>query len=402
MDMKSRHIQPALVHERIVLVAVLAIVLAAFEIFADVITWVQLDVATIYGLPLVLVAFARRRRMLWLLTGLLLVATFAVYAMQISPGAFAHNEAFFVNRVLDAVAILVTAGLLQVWINLLAKVDVQRELLKDRNEKLEAANLALMRSQEQIAVQNEELERRRAEAEQTSTHKSRLFASFSHDIRTPVNTINFMSEIICHAAEDPILAKRIPSMTRRLQSTALSLMELLSEVLDIARFDSAHMQLNITTFSLNELIVSKCEHLLLLAEAKALRLEIRLSEPDIRLQTDRIMLNRVITNLITNAIKFTDRGSVTVSARTTPDGAALIDIRDTGPGIAPEHLSRIFEDFGQVYSATAGSNNGWGLGLSISRRLVTLMGGTIRVESEIDRGTTFIVRLPATCAGAEQ
>jgi signal transduction histidine kinase len=197
---------------------------------------------------------------------------------------------------------------------------------------------------------------------------------FTIAIRTPVNSINLMSEIICHAA-DPILAKRIPSMTRRLQSTALSLTDLLSDVLDMARFDSGHMKLSITMFSLNELIVFKRENLLLLAEVKALRLEVRLSEPDIRLQTDCIMLDRVITNLVTNAIKFTDRGSVTVSARTTPDGAALIDIRDTGPGIAPEHLSRIFEDFEQVYSATAGSNNGWGLGLSISCRLVTLMGG---------------------------
>jgi signal transduction histidine kinase len=402
MDMKSRHIRPISLHERVVLIATLAIVLAAVEIFADVTTWVELDVAAIYGLPLVLVAFARKRRMLWLLTGLLLFATFAVYAMQISPGAFARNEAFFVNRVLDAIAIVVTAALLQVWISLLAKMDVQRDRLKDQNEKLEAANLALMRSREQIAAQNEELEARRAEAEQTSAHKSRLFASFSHDIRTPVHTINLMSEFICHAAEDPILAKRIPSMTRRLQSTALSLMDLLSEVLDMARFDSGHTKLSITMFSLNELIVSKREDLLLLAEAKALRLEIRLSEPDIRLQTDRIMLDRVITNLVTNAIKFTDRGSVAVGARTTPDGAALIDVRDTGPGIPSEQLSHIFEDFGQAYSATADSNKGWGLGLAISRRLVTLMGGTITVESEIDRGTAFIARLPATCVVVKQ
>jgi signal transduction histidine kinase len=421
--MKFAHIRSASSHERVALFVVLAIVLAAIEIFADVITWVELDVATIYGLPLVLIAFARKRRMLWLLTGLLLVATFAVYAMQIAPGVFARNEKFFVNRLLDAIAILLTAGLLQVWITLLAKVDAQRELLKDQNsklesanvalirnqehtvaqnEKLEAANLALMRSQEQIAAQNEELEQRRAEAEQTSLRKSQLFASFSHDIRTPVNTINLMSEIICRAAQDPTLAKGIPSMTRRLQSTALSLMGLLSEVLDIARLDSDHTKLNITTFSLNELITSKCRDLLLLADARALRLELRLSEPDVRLQTDRIMLDRVLTNLITNAIKFTDRGSVIIGARTTADGAALIDVRDTGPGIASNQLSLIFEEFGQVHGATAGSNKGWGLGLAICRRLVAAMGGTIIVESEIGVGTRFIVRLPATCVGAQQ
>jgi signal transduction histidine kinase len=387
----------ALLDRAMVFTALFAVGLALLEAFIDAITWIELDVAAIYGLPLMLAALTRSRRLLWTLTISLIITTFVVYAIQIPVGAFALSETFFVNRVLDAVAVLLTAGLLHVWIISVDTVQAQARLLKHQNEELEAANVELVRREEQINRQNEELERRRREAEEASARKTRLLASASHDIRTPVNTINLMAEVIRRTAENPALAKQVPDLAQRLQANALSLVDLLSAVLDTAHFESGQVEYQESTFPLNAMLASHCRDLLPAAQAKALRLHVALPERAIWLRTDRVKLQRVISNLVNNAIKFTDKGSVTVTAALSADRVALICVQDTGIGIASQQLDGIFNEFAQVRNAKSDTNGGWGLGLSICRRLVKLMGGRITVESELNRGSVFTVRLPPEC-----
>src|SRR5688572_29320274 len=204
-----------------VFIALLAVALALVEVLLDAVTWVELDVAAIYGLPLVLAALTRSRRLLWALTATLTVATFAVYAAQIPVGVFTFGETFFVNRLFDAVAVLLTAGLLHVWIISLDTVEAQTLLLE---------------------AQNEELERRRSEAEEASARKTRLLAAASHDIRTPVHTISLMAEVLRRTAENPALAAQVPKLAQRLQANALSLADLLSAVLDSARLESGRVE----------------------------------------------------------------------------------------------------------------------------------------------------------------
>jgi signal transduction histidine kinase len=378
-------------------IALVAVGLALLEVFIDAVTWVELDVAAIYGLPLVLAALTRSRRLLWLLTAALTIATFAVYAVQIPGGAFALNETFFVNRLFDAVAVLLTAGLLHVWIISVDTAEAQAQLLKTQNDELEAANVELMRHEEKIAHQNEELERRRREAEEASARKTQFLTSVSHDIRTPVNTINLMAEVIRRTAENPALAAQLPKLAQRLQANALSLADLLSTVLDTARLESGRVEYQESMFSLNALLASSCEDLLPAAQAKTLQVQIELPERTIWLRTDRIKLQRVISNLVSNAIKFTDHGTVTVTAALTADRDAVICVQDTGIGIAPQQLERIFTEFAQAGNASSSGNSGWGLGLSICRRLITLIGGRITVESELNQGSVFKVRLPPEC-----
>jgi signal transduction histidine kinase len=378
-------------------VAGFAVGLAIAEAFIDAVTWVELDVAAIYGLPLVLAALTRSRRLLWTLTAALTITTFVVYAVQIPEGTFALSETFFVNRLFDAVAVLLTAGLLHVWIVAVDTVEAQARLLKTQNEKLGAANLALVNHEEQIARQNEELERRSKEAEEASVRKTQLLASASHDIRTPVNTINLMAEVIRRAAENPALAAQVPQLAQRLQANALSLADLLSAVLDSAHLDSGHVEYRESTFSLNAMLASGCNDLSPAAHAKQLELKIDLPERTIWLRTDRIKLQRVISNLVSNAIKFTDHGGVTVTAALTPDRVAMICVQDTGIGIAPQQLETIFTEFAQVRTSGSDGNSGWGLGLAICRRLVKLIGGRITVESELNQGSVFKVRLPREC-----
>jgi signal transduction histidine kinase len=282
----------------------------------------------------------------------------------------------------------------------MASLDIrqtQAELLQQQNHKLEVANDLLIAHEAQIVRQNEELDRRRLEAEDASGRKTRLLNAVSHDIRSPVNTINLMAEVIRRTAEDPALVMQIPHLARRLQSNARSLVALVSEVLDIAHLDAGLLQRRDTTFSLNEFLDAKCRDLAPLAEAKSLSLASETPEVTVRLRTDRIKLDRILTNLITNGIKFTTNGGVTISGAIAVDGSIAIRVRDTGIGIADYELGRIFDEFAQFNVPLGKLNGGWGLGLAISRRLADFIGATISVESELGSGTVFTVLLPSEC-----
>ena len=364
-----------------------AIVLAVAEVALDLGTWVELDVAAIYGIPLVLAAFARSRRLLWGLTVALVVATFVTYALQTSAGSFGLQQALFVNRVLDAVALLLIAGLLHVWMASLDVRDAQSQLLREQNRKLVA-------HEAQIVRQNEDLTRSRREAEDANVRKTRLLNAISHDIRGPVNTIGLMAEVIVRSAEDPA---QVAQMAKRLRANAQSLVALVSEVLDVAHLDSGLLQVHPSTFSLGEFIAAICRDLAALAEAKSLYLHAEAPEPIVAVCTDRIKLGRIITNLVMNAIKFTASGGVTVDAAIADDGAAVIRVRDTGVGIAADQLERIFDEFAQLDSPAGNPNRGWGLGLAICRRLARFIGVGIGIESKPGQGSVFSVRLPPEC-----
>jgi signal transduction histidine kinase len=374
-----------------------AVALASVEVLLDLFTWVELDIASIYGIPLVLAAFARNRRLLWGLTVTLTLATFVTYALQIPAGVFAMHEALFVNRVLDAVALLLIAGLVHLWMTSRDIREAQSLLLVEQNRKLELANDLLVAHEAQIVAQNEELARRRREAEEASGRKTRLLNAVSHDIRNPVNTINLMAEVIRRTAEDPALVTQVPTMARRLQSNARALVALVSEVLDIAHLDSGLLQRHDTTFSLNEFLDEKYRDVAPLAEVKGLQLMLELPERAVRVRIDRVKLDRIVTNLITNAVKFTTSGTVTLSAAVAADQGVAIRVRDTGIGIAANELGHIFDEFAQFNIPLGKTNGGWGLGLAISRRLANFIGASVGVESELGRGSTFTLVLP--CPG---
>lgn len=379
---------------RLLFAAVIGVVLCLTAL--DFATWIELDVASIYGIPLVLAAATRSRTVLWTLTVLLALTTFAVYALQIPPGVFTLHESYFVNRVLDVIGVLLTAALLDLWIKSVAVREAHVRLLAEQNAKLETANSELVAREAQIAQQNVELEQRRREAEEASGRKTRLLASASHDIRTPVNSIQLMAAILRRTAADPALVTQVPRMAERLQTNALSLLELVSEMLDIASFDSGRIECHDSRFPLGELITAKCDDVQPLAQAKALRLDIDVPAA-VWLDTDRMKLGRVISNLLVNAIKFTAAGSVGVRVAIAADGGADITVCDTGPGIAAEKLASLFDD--QVHAAHGAGepDRGWGLGLAICRRLVALLGGAVSAKSAPDQGSAFTVHLPASC-----
>ena len=243
-----------------------------------------------------------------------------------------------------------------------------------------------------------ELDLRRREAEEASQRKTRFLAAVSHDIRTPANAIQLLAEVIRRTSSNPALSAGLPELIEKLQTNVKSLTDLVGDLLDVTRFDTGHVRLEETEFPLDELIASECRIFEPLAAQKGLSLSFVPQTPGIRLRTDRVKLARVVGNLVGNAIKFTERGSVRVTSALAADPARGLAIRvaDTGVGIPADQFERIFDEFAQLRNPERDRGKGAGLGLAISRRLVSLLGGAIELESRPGEGATFVIRLPAS------
>jgi PAS domain S-box-containing protein len=269
--------------------------------------------------------------------------------------------------------------------------------VRDRDGKVSGAVAAFVDITAQKELQRE-LDARRREAEEGSVRKTRFLAAVSHDIRTPANAISLLAELIRRTASNPAMASEVPTLAEELHGSAMSLVNLLGDVLDVARFDSGKIDIQESEFSLGDLLAEEFRRLQPLAREKGVAMEYAPPPEPIYLRADRIKLSRVVGNLLGNAIKFTERGSVRVDASRTAAGWAQVCVTDTGVGIAPEHQANIFDEFFQLRNPERDRNKGTGLGLTICKRLVDAMGGTIAVRSTPGAGSTFTVAVPS--AGA--
>ena len=245
----------------------------------------------------------------------------------------------------------------------------------------------------QKALQRE-LDARRREAEEASVRKTRFLAAVSHDIRTPANAISLLAELIRRTAANPALVGEVPDLAREMHDSAMALVNLLGDVLDVARFDSGKIEIQESDVSLGAMLAEEYRRFQPLARDKGLSLEFDPPPEPVQVRADRIKLSRIVGNLLGNAIKFTERGSVRLEACRDGDGWADVRVIDTGVGIAAEHQRYIFDEFIQLSNPERDRNKGTGLGLAICKRLVDAMGGRIHVRSAPGEGSTFTVSLP--------
>lgn len=248
-----------------------------------------------------------------------------------------------------------------------------------------------------------ELDQRRHDAEQAAARKTQFLAAVSHDVRTPANAIGLLAELIVRSGCDPQLAPKVPQLAADLKANARALVELVSDVLDLTRFDSGSLDLRLTDFSLPAMVHAEVRQLAPLARAKGLQLQAEICD-EMCLHSDRMKLSRVLANIIGNAIKFTETGGITVKCQRLSDGTGELQVIDTGPGIAPADLRHIFNEFHQLRNPERDRTKGTGLGLAICKRLVQALGCKLCVESNLGQGTTFTVRIPASimCEPQEQ
>jgi len=239
------------------------------------------------------------------------------------------------------------------------------------------------------------LTKARADAEDANLAKSRFLANMSHEIRTPLNGVICMSDLLA----DTHLDHEQHELTRTLRASAKTLLTLIEDVLDISKIEAGRFIIEQTDFDLHKLIVDTLSMLKIQAEAKGLLLkhEISATTPCL-LIGDPHHLRQVFINLIGNAIKFTDSGSVTLRINATLEEQEMVHIRfeviDTGIGISQDSQSNIFEGFTQADSSTTRKYGGTGLGTTISKQIVELMGGSIGLHSVQDLGSTFWLEIP--------
>jgi PAS domain S-box-containing protein len=233
-------------------------------------------------------------------------------------------------------------------------------------------------------------------AEAANAAKTRFLANMSHELRTPLNAILGMVDVAGPRVVDPVVQDCLQTMK---QSGDL-LLTLLNDLLDSAKIESGKLELEAEPFSLRRMLDQLTRALSVRASEKGLAFFSRMPEttPD-AVVGDRMRLQQVLLNLAGNAIKFTEYGEVEISLRAlSAEGQVVLEfaVRDTGIGISPDDLERLFRPFAQASAATSRRFGGTGLGLSICKSLVEMMGGKIWVESEVDKGSTFhiVVRLP--------
>jgi CheY-like chemotaxis protein/nitrogen-specific signal transduction histidine kinase len=236
--------------------------------------------------------------------------------------------------------------------------------------------------------------------------KTEFIANVSHELRTPLHAIVGYVELL----EDGIygsLTDEQAQTIRYIHDSARDLLDLVNNLLDLSRIEGGRTDLILSSFDVRELISELAVQLKPLADAKhiVVRSHVHLTSPVVR--SDRSKLKQILTNVVGNAVKFTDSGAVTVRVAAAIDerGAqrnrVQISVEDTGIGIPPETLNRIFEKFYQVDSTPSRSHEGTGLGLYISKQLTELLGGTIRVESLPGKGTTVTLTVPINFEAVE-
>ncbi|HLZ74097.1 ATP-binding protein [Phenylobacterium sp.] len=242
---------------------------------------------------------------------------------------------------------------------------------------------------ESIREREHALEDSRQKAESSSQAKSEFLANMSHEIRTPLNGILGMAQVMAREAQG---AQR--DHLKVLQSSGESLLGILNSLLDLSKIEAGQIELDTHDFDLAETIAAACDPLRVLAEEKGLQFEVDVDPTAAGLWSgDALRVRQVLTNLISNAVKFTHAGAVTVSVEGVADGVRF-RVTDTGIGIPEAKLETVFEKFSQADGSTTRRFGGTGLGLAISRHLVSLMGGILSLESREGEGSTFAFELP--------
>ncbi|WCE02765.1 ATP-binding protein [Pseudoxanthomonas sp. JBR18] len=251
------------------------------------------------------------------------------------------------------------------------------------------------REVERLGRMEGELIKAKQAAESAVLAKGEFLATMSHEIRTPLNGIVPMLELLSRSA----LAQEQHQLVQTATSSSQALLRIVDDILDYSKLEANKLELESTPFNLREVLEQVMQLMQRPAETRGLRLGLQL-DPAVRLPVrgDPLRLRQILTNLIGNAIKFTERGSVTLVARRLGETGAQhllrFEVRDTGIGIDPEAQTRLFNSFSQADASTTRLFGGTGLGLAICKRIVDLMGGRIAVVSERGRGSTFWFEIP--------
>ncbi|MHB1988187.1 MAG: hybrid sensor histidine kinase/response regulator [Acidimicrobiales bacterium] len=301
------------------------------------------------------------------------------------------------------------------------ELQTQQEELQQTNEELQEKARLLAEQNRAIEVKNREIEMARLGLEEkaqqlavSSRYKSEFLANMSHELRTPLNALLIMAKLLSENPDGNLTDKQV-DFSRTIHGAGSDLLDLINDILDLSKVEAGKMDVVPAPVRLGDVAERVRQGFAPLAGQKGLSLEIAV-DPDFGdIVTDEQRLHQVLKNLMSNAVKFTEEGTVSLSIGPAPagiryanptlavaNGVVAFSVSDTGVGIAPDKLRLVFEAFQQADGTTSRRYGGTGLGLSISREIARLLGGELRVESALGQGSTFVLFLPDSYSAAEQ
>lgn len=311
-----------------------------------------------------------------------------------------HNGWFYtiipppgIDRLLlNYTAVLVTTTVLLISVreifdntNKLQKLNTELELYKDRLEDL-------------VDDRTKKLNAERDKAEQASKAKSEFLANMSHELRTPLNAIIGYSELLEEELEIISEGEPLIKDVSKIEFSGRHLLGLINNILDISKIEAEKMELSLFTINVEDLIKEVLITINPIISASSNTFEITNNTPNLELRTDPQKVKQILINLLSNAFKFTDNGSINLSlnrSTTTTQGDTIeFKIEDTGVGIPPQFMHNLFEPFDQGDNSTAKQYEGSGLGLAISKSFANLLGGDITVTSAVNQGSCFTLKIP--------
>jgi len=270
---------------------------------------------------------------------------------------------------------------------------VQQEELLQSNQELEERSSLLEEKNQLIQERNLDIQQKAEQLEQSTKYKSEFLANMSHELRTPLNSILLLSRLM---ADNEDLDKEYTEYASVIQSSGQGLLSLIDEILDLSKIEAGKMDLEIAEIKVEEVVTDMQLLFNPIAKDKHLDLIVNIGEgvPDY-MSTDKMRVEQILKNLLSNAFKFTSKGRVSLALATDLTYKTLIfKVKDTGIGIAKDKLSMVFEAFQQADGSTRRKFGGTGLGLSISKQLAKLLGGEILLESEENVGSEFTLTIP--------
>ncbi|RZL64437.1 MAG: response regulator, partial [Pedobacter sp.] len=277
---------------------------------------------------------------------------------------------------------------------------VQQEELLQSNQELEERTSLLEEKNQLIQERNLDIQQKAEQLELSTKYKSEFLANMSHELRTPLNSILLLSKLM---ADNEDLDKEYTEYASVIQSSGQGLLSLIDEILDLSKIEAGKMDLEIHNVTVDEVLTDMKSLFNPIAKDKKLEIEVLTGEnlPKI-ISTDKMRLEQILKNLLSNAFKFTTEGKVSLQVNANEHYKTIeFKVKDTGIGITKSKLNMVFEAFQQADGSTRRKFGGTGLGLSISRELAKLLGGDISLESEVNVGSEFTLTIPINYADNE-
>lgn len=275
------------------------------------------------------------------------------------------------------------------------------EEVRLKQEELMHLNQELSETNRGVVALYAELDEKAASLQRANEVKTSFLSNMTHEFRTPLTSIMSLSRLLLDRLDGDLTTEQ-EKQVRYIRQSAEGLLELVNDLLDLAKVEAGKIAIKVSDFDLGYLfgaIRGVFRPLIPTLAPVSLEFEI---EEDLKVHSDEAKVSQVLRNLISNALKYTESGRVIVRAQVDDSGYLLISVQDTGIGIAPEHQELIFKDFTQIDSSLQRQARGTGLGLPLSRKLAHLLGGTLWVESEVGKGSTFYFKIPRVFEGDQE